>query len=120
MDNNNYGALNNDQDDGKRQRFDILEPHYERQAKCCHSNTDGFKIIVISMFVFAVGVTVALIITIASGKSINNCSSVSLNKEYDGKILENLQNQHLKYTMLMWSLPTMSIAQMLGNMSFKR
>ena len=70
-DNNNYGALHNDQEgghSGKRQRFDILEPSYERERQCCHSNTDGFKIIVISMFVFAVGVTVALIITIASGK----------------------------------------------------
>ncbi len=38
---------------------------------CCgrgRGETDGFKMIVISMFVFAVGVTVALIITIASGK----------------------------------------------------
>ena len=72
MDNNNYGALQNEPEaTGKRpqqQRFDILEPSYERQSQCCHSNTDGFKIIVTSMFVFAVGVTVALIITIASGK----------------------------------------------------
>ena len=72
MDNNNYGALQNEPEAGKRppqQRFDILEPSYQRQSQCCHSNTDGFKVIVISMFVFAVGVTVALIITIASGKS---------------------------------------------------
>ena len=72
MDNNNYGALQNEPEAaGKRpqQRFDILEPSYQRQSQCCHSNTDGFKVIVISMFVFAVGVTVALIITIAPGKS---------------------------------------------------
>lgn len=75
MENNNYGALNNDQETsvpGKRHRFDISEPSYHSRSKnllCCHKSgaeTDGFKIIVISMFVFAVGVTVALIITIAS------------------------------------------------------
>ena len=87
IENNNYGALNNEQESKvvqaastttPRQRFDIVEPNYNSSnnsnirsaATCCgrNSDTDGFKIIVISMFVFAVGVTVALIITIASGK----------------------------------------------------
>ena len=90
IENNNYGALNNEQETtnkipssnsaGSRQRFDIVEPNYNSGSNnsnirsaattgCCgrNSDTDGFKIIVISMFVFAVGVTVALIITIASG-----------------------------------------------------
>ena len=88
IENNNYGALNNEEEIPKlqnsnssasrqnsRQRFDIVEANYDsgnglRSAgSCCgrNSDTDGFKIIVISMFVFAVGVTVALIITIASG-----------------------------------------------------
>ena len=76
MDNNNYGALNNDPEPGskgQRQKFDIGEPSYgnPRASGCCggsrRGETDGFKIIVISMFVLAVGVTVALIITIASG-----------------------------------------------------
>ena len=85
--NNKYGALNNEQESknvvqtsSSRQRFDIVEPNYNSGSNnsnirsaattgCCgrNSDTDGFKIIVISMFVFAVGVTVALIITIASG-----------------------------------------------------
>ena len=89
IENNNYGALNNEEEIPKqiqnsntsansrqnsRQRFDIVEANYDsgnglRSGSCCgrNSDTDGFKIIVISMFVFAVGVTVALIITIASG-----------------------------------------------------
>ena len=88
IENNNYGALNNEEDlpkqiqnsnsansrQNSRQRFDIVEANYDsgnglRSGSCCgrNSDTDGFKIIVISMFVFAVGVTVALIITIASG-----------------------------------------------------
>ncbi len=77
IENNNYGALQNEQEPkATRQRFDISEPNYgnvsnsARSRLCCgHKNdTDGFKVIVTSMFVFAVGVTVALIITIASGK----------------------------------------------------
>ena len=88
IENNNYGALNNEEDlpkqiqnsnsansrQNSRQRFDIVEANYDsgnglRSGSCCgrNSDTDGFKIIVISMFVFAVGVTVALIVTIASG-----------------------------------------------------
>ena len=80
-DNNNYGSVVTDQtsiNESKipRQRFDIAEPNTRLQnpirasLNCCHrgGETDGFKIIVTSMFVFAVGVTIALIITIASGK----------------------------------------------------
>ena len=83
MENNNYGSLHNENPSGSeleqqqqpklqqgRQRFDIAEPNYPKShgSHCCYkANTDGFKLIVISMFVFAVGVTVALIISIASG-----------------------------------------------------
>lgn len=70
--NNNYGALNNESENGpKRHRFEFSEPNVAKKSCCApKGDTDGFKIIVISMFVFAVGVTVALIITIASGKFI--------------------------------------------------
>ena len=73
IENNNYGSLSDPNVEPKfqqRQSFEITEPRYPKNERsCCHKagETDGFKIIVISMFVFAVGVTVALIITIASG-----------------------------------------------------
>ena len=75
-DNNNYGSVVVNENDSKipRQRFDIAEPGsplenpIRASLHCCKKGeTDGFKIIVTSMFVFAVGVTIALIITIASG-----------------------------------------------------
>ena len=75
-DNNNYGSVVVSENDSKipRQRFDIAEPGSSLEnpirasLHCCRrGETDGFKIIVTSMFVFAVGVTIALIITIASG-----------------------------------------------------
>lgn len=105
MDNNNYGALNNEQEGGKRQRFDILEPSYERRpsSQCCsHSNTDGFKIIVISMFVFAVAVTVALIITIASG---NKNSDIHL------KIVRNSFLCTIYYTWILTDRLIISVTQ---------
>ena len=96
MDNNNYGALQNEPEAGKRpqQRFDILEPSYQRQSQCCHSNTDGFKVIVISMFVFAVGVTVALIITIASGKSRVLKKNNSKSRKKSHKLLNHHKSNH--------------------------
>jgi hypothetical protein len=81
---NNYGSLPEPGQSSpkvpSRQTFSIAEPSSPLRRGSSNSNavsrycgksgdTDGFKVIVISMFVFAVAVTVALIITIASGKT---------------------------------------------------
>ena len=66
---------------------------------CCHKgDSDGFKVIVVSMFVFAVGVTVALIITIASG---SKNQSQRLNVTTILRILLS-QILSLRSIMLMW------------------
>lgn len=75
-DNNNYGAVTNENESKTlRHRFDVAEPGVSLQNSklklplCCHSKeSDGFRWIVCSMFIFAFVVTVALVIAIASGK----------------------------------------------------
>ncbi|TRY76762.1 hypothetical protein TCAL_07601 [Tigriopus californicus] len=78
---NRPGPENGGTESVPKQTFSISEPyqthgdttylrgHGKKSGFCCRGEADGLRVIVLSMFVFAIGVTVALMVQIAAGIS---------------------------------------------------